>query len=193
MTLDAIQDELGECTRCALHGERKKLVFGEGPPHARIMFVGEAPGADEDREGRPFVGAAGWLLTRMIEAMGLQRSQVYITNVVKCRPPRNRDPKAGEIGACIQFLRKQIDAVAPEVIIAMGRHASQTLLGTRESLGRLRGEFREYQSIPVMPTYHPAFLLRQREDRRFKAEAWADLKKVMGLLDMPVPRSGGSS
>jgi len=188
--LEAIRAELGDCTRCPLHQGRRNIVFGEGNPRARLMFIGEGPGADEDRQGRPFVGRAGQLLTRMIAAMGLDRSQVYITNVVKCRPPANRDPEALEIKTCFPFLEAQIGAISPQVIVTLGRIAAYTLLDTRESISDLRGRFCDRQSIPVMPTYHPSFLLRQEPDRRFKAEAWSDLQKVMELLGLQASGTG---
>jgi len=189
-SLKAIRMELGDCVRCPLHKGRRNIVFGEGNPRARVVFIGEGPGADEDRQGRPFVGRAGQLLTRMIAAMGLDRSQVYIANVVKCRPPENRDPDAVEIQTCFPFLEEQIAAISPEVIVTLGRIAAHTLLGTRESISSLRGRFSDRKGIPVMPTYHPSFLLRQEPDRRFKAEAWSDLQKVMELLGLQVSGIG---
>ncbi|MCA1961802.1 MAG: uracil-DNA glycosylase [Desulfomonile sp.] len=191
--LEAIRDELGDCTRCPLSATRRTIVFGEGDPHARLMFVGEGPGADEDREGRPFVGKAGRLLTRMINAMGLERSEVYIANVVKCRPPMNRNPEPHEIAACNPFLEAQIAAVSPEVIVALGRIAAMALLGTKDPIMKLRGMFHDRNGIPVMPTYHPSFLLRNEEDRKWKAEAWSDLKKVMARLGLHVPATGNGS
>jgi DNA polymerase len=188
--LKSIREELGECTRCLLHQGRKNIVFGEGNPEAALMFIGEGPGADEDREGRPFVGKAGQLLTRMIQAMGLERSQVYIANIVKCRPPRNREPDRTEVVACFPFLEAQIEAVGPEVIVALGKVAAGNLLATADPISKLRGRFHDRSGIPVMPTYHPSFLLRKEEDRRWKAEAWADLKQVMSLLGRPIPASG---
>ena len=148
------------------------------------MFVGEGPGADEDREGSPFVGRAGQLLTKMIQAMNLDRSEVYIANVVKSRPPGNRNPTALEISACFPFLERQIVAIQPEVIVALGKIAANTLLETGEPIGKLRGKFHDRHGIPVMPTYHPSFLLREDSSKRYKAEAWADLKKVMGVLGL---------
>ena len=183
-TLEEIRKDLGECTRCPLHRDRLNVVFGEGNPSARLMFVGEAPGADEDREGRPFVGRAGQLLTKMIQAMNLDRSEVYISNIVKSRPPGNRNPTALEISACFPFLERQITAIQPEVIVALGKIAANTLLETGEPIGKLRGKFHDRQGIPVMPTYHPSFLLREDSGKRYKAEAWADLKKVMGVLGL---------
>lgn len=191
--LERVREELGDCTRCPLHRNRTHLVFGEGDPDARLMFVGEGPGADEDREGRPFVGRAGQLLTKMIRAMGFDRSEVYIANVVKCRPPKNRDPEGPEIATCFPFLEAQIEAVNPDVIITLGRIATKSLLGTTRTLGTLRGSFHDRRGIPVMPTYHPSFLLRQEPDRQPKAQAWADLKKVMELLELPIPGSGDKS
>ena len=188
--LEAVRTELGECTRCPLHKTRTKIVFGEGNPHARLMFIGEGPGADEDRQGRPFVGRAGRLLTRMIQAMHMEREEVYIANVVKCRPPENRDPEPLEIRTCSPFLEGQIAAVAPEVIVTLGRVAACTLLEKKDSMSNLRGEFRYRNGMPVMPTYHPSFLLRTEPDKRYKAEAWADLQKVMTLLDRPKSGSG---
>ena len=183
-TLEEIRADLGECTRCPLHHDRLNIVFGEGNPSARLMFVGEGPGADEDREGRPFVGRAGQLLTKMIQAMNLDRSEVYISNIVKSRPPGNRNPTALEISACFPFLERQIAAIQPEVIVALGKIAANTLLQTGEPIGKLRGKFHDRQGIPVMPTYHPSFLLREDSSKRYKAEAWADLKKVMGVLGL---------
>lgn len=189
-TLDAVRQELGECTRCPLHRTRRTIVFGEGNPRAKLVFVGEGPGADEDREGRPFVGKAGRLLTKMIQAMGIGREDVYICNVVKCRPPGNRDPEAAEIGTCMPFLNAQIRALQPVVIVALGRIAAHSLLKTQEPLSRLRGTFHDRDGIPLMPTYHPSFLLREERDRSYKAATWADLKQVMGLLNLPLSTSG---
>jgi len=189
-SLKAIRMELGDCVRCPLHKARRNIVFGEGNPRARIMFIGEGPGADEDRQGSPFVGRAGQLLTRMIAAMGLDRSQVYIANVVKCRPPENRDPETGEIQTCLPFLEEQIAAISPEVIVTLGRIAAHTLLDTGESISKIRGRFHDYKGIPMMPTYHPSFLLRQEPNRRFKAEAWSDLQKVMEMLGLQVSGIG---
>lgn len=192
VNLETIRAEMGECTRCPLSETRTRIVFGEGNAHADLMFVGEGPGADEDKEGRPFVGRAGGLLTRMIKAMGLDRSQVYIANVVKCRPPGNRDPQQAEISCCLPFLEAQIESIEPRVIVALGRVATRTLLETSQPMGKMRGEFRPRRGTPVMPTYHPSFLLRKESDRRYKGEAWDDLKKVMALLDLPIPGEGSS-
>jgi uracil-DNA glycosylase len=189
-TLEGIRDDLGDCKRCPLHETRMNIVFGEGDPQARLMFIGEGPGADEDRQGRPFVGKAGQLLTKMIRAMNLERSQVYIANVVKCRPPGNRDPQPVEIRTCRPFLDAQIDAIAPEVIVALGRVAACTLLEAVDSISKLRGRVHERQGIPIIPTYHPSFLLREDSGKRFKAEAWADLKMAMGLLGLSAGITG---
>ncbi len=178
-TLAAIRADLGECRRCGLAGGRKNLVFGVGNPAARLMFVGEAPGRDEDIQGEPFVGEAGQLLTKIIQAMGLQREDVYICNVLKCRPPDNRNPHQDEIEACGPFLLRQVKAIAPRAIIALGTFAAQTLLETKDPISRLRGRFHDYHGIPLMPTFHPAFLLRSPERKR---EVWADVQQVMKLL-----------
>lgn len=188
--LDAIRADLGDCTRCPLHEKRLNIVFGEGNPHARLMFIGEGPGADEDRQGRPFVGKAGQLLTRMIKAMNLDRSEVYIANVVKCRPPGNRTPHRQEMDTCFPFLEAQIAAINPSAIVALGKTAASALLTSDEPISRMRGRFHDRKGIPLMPTYHPSFLLREESERKYKAEAWADLKEVMALLDLPLPGSG---
>ena len=174
--LRAIRADLGECTRCKLHGGRTHLVFGVGDPAAQLMFVGEGPGADEDQAGEPFVGRAGQLLTKMIEAMGFARSDVYIANVVKCRPPGNRDPEPDEIEACEPFLKSQIAAIRPRVIVALGRFAVQTLLHDATPISRLRGKWREYEGVKLMPTFHPAYLLRSPAEKK---PAWEDLQLVM--------------
>ncbi|MBI5570274.1 MAG: uracil-DNA glycosylase [Desulfomonile tiedjei] len=189
-TLEAIREQLGDCTRCLLSKTRRTIVFGEGNPHARLMFVGEGPGADEDRQGRPFVGKAGQLLTRMIEAMHRDRAEVYIANVVKCRPPGNRNPLREEMDVCFPFLEAQIAAVEPQVIVALGKIAASALLGSNEPISRLRGRFHDRGGIAVMPTYHPSFLLRNETDRGYKAEAWADLQQVMALLGIERTGSG---
>jgi DNA polymerase len=172
----AIRAGLGECTRCKLHSGRTRLVFGVGDPRAELVFVGEGPGADEDLQGEPFVGRAGQLLTRMIEAMGFARSEVYIANVVKCRPPGNRDPEPDEIEACEPFLKAQIAAIAPRVIVALGRFAVQTLLRDTTPISRQRGRWREYEGVRLMPTFHPAYLLRNPAEKK---PAWEDLQLVM--------------
>jgi DNA polymerase len=172
----AIRTGLGECTRCKLHGGRTRLVFGVGNPSAELMFVGEGPGADEDLQGEPFVGRAGQLLTKMIEAMGFARSEVYIANVVKCRPPGNRDPEPDEIEACEPFLKAQIAAIRPRVVVALGRFAVQTLLRDATPVSRQRGRWREYEGVKLMPTFHPAYLLRNPAEKK---PAWEDLQLVM--------------
>jgi DNA polymerase len=156
------------------------VVFGEGDPRAAVMFIGEGPGAEEDRTGRPFVGQAGQLLDRMIFAMGFERSQVYITNIVKCRPPGNRDPQEDEVAACAPYLDQQIDVIAPKVLVALGKPASHRLTGTKKPIGALRGRWSSYRGIPLMPVFHPAYLLRTPSAKR---EAWDDLKKIMQKLE----------
>ena len=175
-----IREELGECTRCKLAGTRKSIVFGVGAEDAQLMFVGEAPGEQEDRRGEPFVGPAGELLDKMIEAMGWTRAQVYIANILMCRPPGNRNPQPDEVAACVPFLDAKIRAIAPRVIIALGRPAANTLLGTDAPISALRGTFHERQGVKVMPTFHPAYLLREPARKR---DAWSDLKVVMAELD----------
>ncbi len=175
LSLDDIRRELGDCTRCRLHEGRNHLVFGEGNPHALLVFVGEAPGREEDLQGRPFVGRAGELLTRIIEAIGLTRKQVYITNIIKCRPPNNRDPRPDEIKICLPFLLKQLEAIRPKIICALGTFAAQTLLGTENKISSLRGRFHDYSGAKLMPTYHPAFLLRNPQ---FKRDVWEDMKMI---------------
>jgi DNA polymerase len=184
--LRAVRADLGECTRCKLAGGRTRLVFGVGNPDAELMFVGEGPGADEDLQGEPFVGRAGQLLTRMIEAMGFARSEVYIANVVKCRPPGNRDPEPDEVSACEPFLAAQIAAVRPKVLVALGRFAVQTLLRDPTPVSRQRGTWRDYQGVRLMPTFHPAYLLRNPPEKK---KAWEDLQLVMKELGRaPPPR-----
>jgi DNA polymerase len=182
--LEALRREIGDCTRCKLCRGRKNLVFGTGNPRARLVFVGEGPGAEEDLQGLPFVGAAGELLTRMIEAMGLSRQEVYICNVIKCRPPGNRNPEPDEIEACSPFLRRQLEAIRPEVIVTLGKFAAQTLLRTTEPIGRLRGNWHRYEGIDLLPTFHPAYLLRSPHEKR---KAWADLQLVMKRLGLEAP------
>ena len=185
--LQIIRDEIGDCTRCALHKGRNKLVFGDGDPNARLMFVGEGPGADEDAQGLPFVGRAGQLLNNMIAAMGLKREEVYIANVVKCRPPQNRTPEPEEANTCSPFLFRQIDVVRPEVIVALGATAATYLLGQRQPLAGLRGRVHAFRGSKLIVTYHPAFLLR---DPRQKKEAWADLQIAMRELGLkPVAKT----
>jgi uracil-DNA glycosylase family 4 len=184
--LRVIQEDIGTCTRCPLAFlGRQTIVFGEGDPNARLMFVGEGPGADEDAQGRPFVGRAGQLLNNMIAAMGLKREQVYIANIVKCRPPQNRTPEPVEANTCSQFLFRQIDVIRPEVIVALGSTAATYLLGSKSSLSALRGRVHEVRGSRLIITYHPAYLLR---DPRQKKEAWKDLQMAMAELELPVPK-----
>ncbi|HUZ94254.1 MAG TPA: uracil-DNA glycosylase [Edaphobacter sp.] len=183
--MQAIRDEIGDCTRCPLaYAGRRNIVFGDGNPGARLMFVGEGPGADEDASGVPFVGKAGQLLNNMIGAMGLKREEVYIANIVKCRPPANRVPEPVEANTCTQFLVKQIDVVQPEVIVALGATAATYLLGVKQSLASLRGTWHSCRGAKVAVTYHPAFLLR---DPRQKGEAWKDLQRVMAEMGLKPP------
>ena len=177
--LGALWEECMVCQKCGLAKTRHSVVFGEGNPHARLMFIGEGPGADEDMQGRPFVGKAGQLLDKMIAAMKFSREEVFIANVVKCRPPNNRVPSPEEAEACIGYLKRQIELVKPEVIVLLGATAVTFLLGKNEGITRLRGNWQAYEGIPVMPTYHPAFLLRQESAKR---AAWSDLKMVMQAL-----------
>jgi DNA polymerase len=186
--LTAIQEEIGDCTRCPLaYAGRRKIVFADGDPSARLMFVGEGPGADEDTQGLPFVGKAGQLLNNMITAMGVKREEVYIANIVKCRPPGNRTPEPVEATTCSQFLLKQIDVVQPEVIVALGATAATYLLGVKQSLSGLRGRWHSCRGAKLAVTYHPAFLLR---DPRQKAEAWKDLQMVMKEMGLKAPVRG---
>lgn len=179
-TLEAFRQQICECTRCGLGATRKQFVFGSGDPEAGIMFVGEAPGAEEDRQGEPFVGAAGQLLTKIIEAMGLRREEVFICNILKCRPPNNRDPQPDEIELCEPYLKRQIEIVQPQVICTLGRFAAQTLLRSSESMGRLRGQLHHYEGIPLVATYHPAALLRNPQ---WKRPTWEDIKRVRQVYD----------
>jgi DNA polymerase len=178
-TLERIREDIGECTRCKLHEGRTKIVFGEGNAKAELMFVGEGPGADEDATGRPFVGAAGKLLDRIIEAIGLKRDDVYIANVVKCRPPGNRKPEKDETSTCQQFLFCQIEVIRPKIIVALGNTPVESLLGLKIGITKARGEFYDYHGIKLMPTFHPAYLLR---DPTKKREVWEDMKKVRAAL-----------
>jgi uracil-DNA glycosylase family 4 len=185
-TLARIREDLGECTRCRLHTTRNKIVFGAGNEHAELVFVGEGPGRDEDMQGLPFVGRAGKLLTQMIEAMGLTRDQVYIANVVKCRPPENRKPEEDESATCSPFLYRQIDAIAPKAIVCLGLTAAQSLLKTKDSISKIRGQWLDYRGTKLMVTYHPAYLLRNPPAKR---EVWDDLQKVMALLGLKVKKN----
>jgi len=180
-SLPKILADIGDCTRCKLHRGRTKLVFGDGNPKAELVFVGEGPGRDEDAQGLPFVGRAGKLLTQMIEAMGLQRKDVYICNVVKCRPPENRTPEKDEVQTCSPFLLRQLDAIAPKVIVCLGSVAVQTLLETNRGISHFRGEWLDFRGRKLMATYHPAYLLRNPSA---KGEVWKDLQKVMAVLGL---------
>lgn len=186
LPLAEIRAELGECTRCKLHPTRKNIVFGVGDPHAELMFVGEAPGANEDLQGEPFVGDAGQLLTKMIGAMGYRREDVHIANIIKCRPPGNRNPEPDEIESCEPFLKKQIASIQPKVIVALGKFAAQYLAGKPDTaISALRGRWHTFQGIKVMPTYHPAYLLRTPSAKR---TVWEDLQLVMAELGKPLPQ-----
>jgi uracil-DNA glycosylase len=188
-TLLKIRENLGECTRCKLHKGRNKIVFGDGNPKAELVFIGEGPGADEDAQGLPFVGRAGKLLTQMIDAMGLQRKDVYICNVVKCRPPENRAPEPDEVHECSPFLLRQVDAIKPKVIVCLGAVAAKTLLQTTRGISHIRGEWLEWRGRKLMVTYHPAYLLRNPPA---KADVWKDLQKVMVELGLPLPKKKSS-
>lgn len=179
-TLDAIRKDLGDCQRCGLGASRNELVYGIGNPNARLVLVGEAPGREEDQKGEPFVGEAGRLLDRILQAMGMQREDVYICNVLKCRPPDNRDPQPEEVATCEAFLIRQIAAIKPQVIIGLGRFAVHSLLKNKVPISRIRGEWQSYQGTPLMPTYHPAYLLRNPEGKR---DVWEDMKEVMRRLN----------
>jgi DNA polymerase len=178
-TLDDIRADLGRCTRCPLCKTRTHIVFGEGAADAGLVFVGEGPGFEEDQSGRPFVGAAGQLLTKIIAAMQLSREAVYIANIVKCRPPENRNPEPGEIRQCLPFLKRQLAAIRPRAICALGSVAARTLLETETPISRLRGRFHRFMGIPTMPTFHPAFLLRNPERKR---DVWNDVQQIMARL-----------
>ena len=184
-----IREDLGDCARCKLHKGRNKLVFGDGNPKAELVFVGEGPGADEDMQGLPFVGRAGKLLTQMIEAMGLQRRDVYICNVVKCRPPENRAPEPDEVATCSPYLMRQIDTIRPKVIVCLGATAAKTILNTTRGISQFRGEWLEWRGHKLMATYHPAYLLRNPPA---KADVWKDLQKVMAELGLALPKKSKS-
>lgn len=177
--LKNLQTDIGNCTRCKLSKERNNIVFGEGSPNADLMFIGEGPGFDEDQQGKPFVGKAGRLLDKIIEAMGLKRDQVYIGNVVKCRPPDNRNPETDEIETCFPFLEKQIKIIEPKVIVCLGKFATQTILKTETAISKLRGQFFDFGNAKLMPTFHPAYLLR---NPNMKRQVWEDMQKVMEVL-----------
>lgn len=182
--LEDIRKEVSACRKCSLAETRTNTVFGVGDAKARLMFIGEGPGADEDLQGEPFVGRAGKLLTKMIEGMGLSREEVYIANIVKCRPPGNRDPKPEESSMCIGYLERQIAAIRPQVICALGKVAAQTLLRSDKPIGALRGRFHEYGSSVLLPTYHPSYLLRNPSAKK---DAWEDLKMILGRMGLTVP------
>jgi uracil-DNA glycosylase len=189
-TLERIRADIGDCTRCRLCEQRNKIVFGSGNAKAELVFVGEGPGRDEDMQGLPFVGRAGKLLTQMIEAMGLTRDQVYIANVVKCRPPNNRPPEKDEVATCIPFLLRQLEVIHPKVIVCLGSTAAQNLLGTIKSISHFRGQWFDFRGMQLMATYHPAYLLRNPPA---KADVWKDLQKVMGVLGLKVPKAASKS
>lgn len=185
--LEDLREFVGDCKKCKLCQCRTNLVFGEGSPEARLVFVGEGPGREEDLAGRPFVGEAGRLLNRIITAMGLKREQVYICNVVKCRPPDNRDPEEDEVEACIPFLKKQLSLIRPEVICTLGRVAGQCLLGAEFKITRERGKWYSFMDTPLMPTYHPAYLLRNPSAKR---QVWEDVRKIMKHMGLEVKKDG---
>jgi DNA polymerase len=185
-SLERICGELAGCTRCKLHHRRTNIVFGVGNPHAELVFVGEGPGHDEDVQGIPFVGRAGQLLTQMITAMGLRREDVYIANVVKCRPPENRTPEKDEIATCLPFLFRQLANINPKVIVCLGSVAAQALMNTNKSISHFRGQWFDFRGAKLMSTYHPAYLLR---NPHAKPEVWTDLKKVMALLGLTAPKA----
>jgi uracil-DNA glycosylase family 4 len=185
IALRLIREDIGDCTRCKLHKQgRKQIVFGVGNPNADLMFIGEAPGADEDQQGEPFVGRSGQLLTNMIKAMGLSREEVYIANIIKCRPPGNRQPETDECETCSPFLLRQIEAIKPKVLVALGAVAAKTLLAVNEPMSQLRGRWFDFHGHKLAVTYHPAFLLR---DPRQKKETWKDLQMVMKDMGLPMP------
>ena len=186
-TLEQIRKSLGACKRCKLGETRKNLVFGVGNPRARLVFVGEGPGADEDAQGEPFVGDAGKMLNRIISAMELKREDVYICNVVKCRPPQNRPPEIDEVSTCSPFLLRQLHSVKPEVIVALGTSAAQALLQTKVPISKLRGKFHDFHGMPLMPTYHPSYLLRTGGNSDSFWSVWDDMIQVLQFLKLPVP------
>jgi DNA polymerase len=189
--LNALREDIGECKRCKLSKGRTHIVFGEGRPDAKLMFIGEAPGREEDIQAKPFVGDAGMLLTRLIEKMGFKREDVYITNVVKCRPPMNRDPEKDEIQSCIGFLERQIEIIHPEIIMSLGRISTRALIGNEElKLSAIRGKFFKYKGVPLMPTFHPAYLLRNPKDKWL---TWNDAQKVIEKLNESEKSRGGDT
>ena len=183
-TLEDILQDLGDCSRCDLMINRKNIVFGSGNPEAELVFVGEGPGYEEDRQGEPFVGAAGQLLTKIIAAIGLNRDQVYICNIIKCRPPKNRNPEPNEVAVCSPFLWRQLNAIGPKYVCALGKFAAQTLLETTEPISRLRGRLHVHNGFRVIPTYHPAYLLRNPDKKR---DVWEDMKLLMKEMGLPPP------
>ena len=189
--LAEIRADLGECTRCPLHQDRRTIVFGEGNPRAELMFIGEGPGRDEDQQGRPFVGRAGQLLNQIIEAMGLRRQDVYIGNIVKCRPPNNRVPQGEEIDTCVPFIWRQVRAIGPKIVCTLGGVAAQTILQTSTPISRIRGKFQERDGLVVLPTFHPAYLLRNPAKKR---QVWDDMQLIMARLGLqPRSRRSGSN
>lgn len=187
MLLQELENEVLECRKCPLYERKKHYVFGEGSPDASLMFVGEAPGYYEDVEGKPFIGKAGQLLTKIIEAMGLKREDVYIGNILKCRPPKNRNPQEAEIEACFPYLNKQIEIIKPEVICALGKFAAQTLARTNISISNLRGKLFYYRGIKVVPTFHPSYLLRNSKGKR---QTWEDMKYILKILGREIEKNG---
>ena len=184
-----LREEIGDCRRCKLSQKRTHIVFGEGNPDARLMFIGEAPGREEDVQARPFVGEAGMLLTRLIEKMGLKREEVYIANIVKCRPPMNRDPEKDEIQQCREFLERQIDIIRPDIIMSLGRIAASTLMGNEKlKITAIRGKIFDYRGIPLVPTFHPAYLMRNPKDKWL---TWNDAQKVLERLERGTLDQGG--
>jgi len=186
-TLEQIRKNLGDCQRCKLGATRKNLVFGVGNPNARLVFVGEGPGADEDAQGEPFVGDAGRMLNRIIAAMELKREEVYICNIVKCRPPQNRPPEPDEVSSCLPFLLRQLASIRPEVIVALGASAAQSLLQSKVAISKMRSKFHDFHGIPLMPTYHPSYLLRTGGNSDSFWSVWDDMTQVLQLLKLPVP------
>jgi DNA polymerase len=188
-SLQEIREDIGDCTRCKLHTlGRSQIVFGVGNPRAELMFVGEAPGADEDVQGVPFVGRAGQLLTKMIEAMGFAREDVYIANVIKCRPPENRNPEPDEVLSCEPFLFQQIESIRPQVIVALGAFAAKALLKSEQPISKLRGQVHDYHGAKLIPTFHPSYLLRSPGQKKY---AWDDLKRALSLMGRAVPGGAG--
>ena len=183
LTLEDIRHDLGDCQRCKLAPTRANIVFGSGNPNADLMFVGEAPGSEEDRQGLPFVGRAGQLLTKIIESIGIKRDDVYICNVLKCRPPGNRNPEPGEVDTCSPFLERQLEAVRPKIVCCLGAFAAQTVLGMKVPISKLRGRFHNIDGVRFIATFHPAYLLRNPEKKR---EVWEDMKQIRAALIRPV-------